>query len=338
MDYLEKLIQIPYTLPKLSEPEVETYITLLFCQSGLEQSDFSKMLEGFKEYRSNNRYSAFNLTQVQTILGLEKTQIVSEKVSLIAKLSPIISDSLYGNPRQIKRFLNTYMLRKELAEVSHIVDMRDDILAKLMVLEYAEPSLFEKVFQSQSLHHGIAIELAVIEELVNNKDAMCSLPDKYKEWSKEKMFNWLRIEPKLGKTNLSDYFWLSRDKLAVIQGNLLIPPIVRALLDELTPKDIAEPLTEKLLKERLLPMTDAEKDSFFNLLRQNITSEPSNKRLHEIFIACLDIIDSSDVKYVEILKLINSKLTPSIKKLISRYTKRHPSLVPYAEKHKKEGK
>jgi hypothetical protein len=216
--------------------------------------------------------------------------------------------------------------------------MKDDVLAKLMVLEYAEPSLFEKVFQWQALHQGIAVELKEIEEIANNKEHQISLPENYKEWSKEKIVNWLKVEPKLGEVNLSDYFWLSRDKLSVIQGNLLIPPIVRALLEELKPKDIATSLTEKLLKEKLLPMTDAEKDSFFMLLRQNLASEPANKRFHEIFAISLDIIDNAEEKYVEILKLIGSKLTPSIKKLISHYIEHHPALTPYAEKHSKEDK
>jgi len=34
-DYLEKLIQVPYRLPRLSPAEVETYMTLLFCQREL---------------------------------------------------------------------------------------------------------------------------------------------------------------------------------------------------------------------------------------------------------------------------------------------------------------
>lgn len=41
-DYLEKLIQIPYHLPRLSPAEIETYINLLACQKFLKEKNFLK--------------------------------------------------------------------------------------------------------------------------------------------------------------------------------------------------------------------------------------------------------------------------------------------------------
>ena len=41
-DYLEKLIQVPYRLPRMSPAEVETYMTLLFCQKELGQELFER--------------------------------------------------------------------------------------------------------------------------------------------------------------------------------------------------------------------------------------------------------------------------------------------------------
>ena len=48
--YMEKFIQLPYTLPKLSPKEVETYVTLLFCQSALEENDFLKVQNDFASF------------------------------------------------------------------------------------------------------------------------------------------------------------------------------------------------------------------------------------------------------------------------------------------------
>ena len=136
-DYLEKLIQIPNNLPKLSDSEVETYVTLLFCENDLSPEDFDKVLEAFKKFREVERYSVFGFAKVKDAAGdVSKIEKLEQNVSLIAKLSPIIPESLYGNPRQIKRFLNTFMLRKKLATVAHIKDFRDDILAKLIETSY----------------------------------------------------------------------------------------------------------------------------------------------------------------------------------------------------------
>src|SRR6202041_3310486 len=41
-DYLEKLIQYPYRLPRLSPAEIETYMALLFCQLHLTDDLFNK--------------------------------------------------------------------------------------------------------------------------------------------------------------------------------------------------------------------------------------------------------------------------------------------------------
>src|SRR5690606_41561825 len=50
-DYLEKLIQIPYYLPRLSASEIETYISLLFCQLRLG-NDFKHVHDRSEEHTS----------------------------------------------------------------------------------------------------------------------------------------------------------------------------------------------------------------------------------------------------------------------------------------------
>lgn len=113
IDYLEKLIQIPYTLPKLSDSEVETYITLLFCEDLLENGELNAVHNAFKEFRGKDRYSIFGVEQVTASITDKNTiKKLKEQIGLISRLSPLIAGNLDGNPRQIKRFLNTFMLRK----------------------------------------------------------------------------------------------------------------------------------------------------------------------------------------------------------------------------------
>lgn len=225
-DYLEKLIQIPYYLPKLSDSEVETYITLLFCETDLDNEDFIKVIDAFKEFREKDRYSVFDFAKIQEAVGENRIQKLQQNVSLIAKLSPIISESLYGNPRQIKRFLNTFMLRKKLASVAKIPDFKDDILAKLMILEYAEPKLFEMLYNWQISNKGFASQLDELEKVCCSKGTnKIEIPNAYKEWqNKPKIINWLSSDPYLSKVDLRDYFWISRDKLSSMQSNLLVSP------------------------------------------------------------------------------------------------------------------
>ncbi|WP_179091025.1 P-loop NTPase fold protein [[Flexibacter] sp. ATCC 35208] len=139
IDYLEKLIQLPYSLPRLSESEVETYISMLICKKEIGDAKFVNIIEEFKKYRMANRYSAFGLSNFEKILDAEEFGKVKDSVITIPSLVPLITNSLYGNPRQIKRFLNTYTIRKRLAEVATLHGFNDAVLAKMMILEYSEP-------------------------------------------------------------------------------------------------------------------------------------------------------------------------------------------------------
>lgn len=325
-DYLEKLIQIPYNLPKLSDSEVETYITLLFSENDLDSvEDFNKVLDAFKSFREKERYSVFDFSKVKDAVGdIEKTEKLEQNVSLIAKLSPIISESLYGNPRQIKRFLNTFMLRKKLATIAHIKDFRDDILAKLMVLEYAEPELFEVLYSWQISNQGIAISLDKLEEACTLKgDAKPTIPEEFKAWNKAKIINWLSCEPFLSKIDLRDYYWISRDKLSSMQSNLLVPPIVKSLLSKLEAEGMPEKLTLNILKEEVQKLTNSEQISFFNLLKQRIITEPDKKRNYDIFNFAIETdLDCKSI-YIEALRSVGKKIPPAVKESLKRINETH---------------
>lgn len=331
-DYLEKLIQIPYNLPKLSDSEVETYITLLFCEKDLDPVDFNKTLEAFKIFREKDRYSVFNFSRVKEALeDNSKTKDLEDNVSLIAKLSPIISSSLYGNPRQIKRFLNTFMLRKKLATIAKITDFKDHILAKLMILEYAEPTLFEELYNWQISNQGIAEEINKLEKASCTDKSLAEIEiDKaHKEWDKPKVINWLSSEPFLADIDLRDYFWISRDKLSSMQSGLLIPPKVRALMQELEPEDMAKKLTRSLINDKLKMFDTNERTAFFNLLKQRIITGPEQKRFYDIFDIALKEGLGCKSFYLDALQNVGAKLPPAIKESLKRSLKDHPEFEDF---------
>lgn len=336
-DYLEKLIQIPYTLPKLSDSEVETYITLLFCENDLDNpDDFVAVLNAFKAFRARDRYSVFDFAKVKQIVANEKTNKLEQNVSLIAKLSPIISESLYGNPRQIKRFLNTFMLRKKLAVVAKIPYFKDDILAKLMILEYAEQRLFETLYNWQLANKGFATELGELEKLCASKENDKLLfPDELKVWNKPKIKNWLCVEPYLSKVDLRDYFWISRDKLSSMQSNLLVPPIIKSLLLKLEPVDMPVKLTKKIIVEELGQLTNNHKEAFFNLLKQRIIIEPNKQRYYDLFNYSVEVGIECKPIYIEALNSVGRKLPPSVIESLKRLNEKHTEFNQFIEKKTK---
>lgn len=336
-DYLEKIIQIPYNLPKLSDSEVETYITLLFCENDLEDPEsFLKILQAFKIFREKDRYSVFDFSKVKEVVDSNQTERLEQHLSLIAKLSPIISESLYGNPRQIKRFLNTFILRKKLAGIAKIAEFKDDILAKLMVLEYAEPNLFETLYNWQISNKGIALDLGKLEKLCRKTgEDKVVIPDEFKGWNKPKIVNWLMSEPFLSMVDLRDYYWISRDKLSSMQSNLLVPPIVKSLLIRLEPEGTPEKLTKKVLNEELKVLNSTEQMAFFNLLKQRISSEPEKKRLYDIFNFSIELGFDCKSIYIEVLRNVGKKVPPAVSESLKRYSSEHPELSQFIQSKEK---
>lgn len=337
-DYLEKLIQIPYYLPKLSEPEVETYLSMLICKKELPIEDFEKVLDGFKKYRVIDRYGTYGLSNIQGIVKPSQLEIIKGNVITIPALVPLIAQSLYGNPRQIKRFLNTYTLRKRLADVAGLKDFSDPVLAKLMILEYTEINLFKKLFEWQSMQSGMPLQIAELEDLSHEKtfsEVKLLFEEKsYNNWHKEKIFKWLNTEPRLKDIDLRDYFWISRDKiLSSIAGSSLIPPVVKAIYKELE-NELPALASKKIINERVLVLEDRERISFLELLGSMLKRNQNNKRLYDIFHFLIDenIVDAS-LYYKESLKSISVKeIAPAVAVSMKTYVN-HPEMGTFLKEY-----
>ena len=145
IDYLEKLVQLPYTLPRLSPSEIESYMALLFCQKHLGSDQFKACLAKCNANRVSNRYQTFGFSEVQSLLGSDVVHgDFAAALQFCATAAAAIAEGLKGNPRQVKRFLNAFLLRKQLAQVARLEDIRD-VLIKLMILEYAHLDRFRTV-------------------------------------------------------------------------------------------------------------------------------------------------------------------------------------------------
>lgn len=344
IDYLEKLIQLPYSLPRLSESEVETYISMLICKKEIGDDKFKKVLDEFKKYRSTNKYSAFGLSNFEKILEADDFRKVKDNVITIPSLVPLITNSLYGNPRQIKRFLNTYTIRKRLAEVATLQNFDDAVLAKLMILEYSEPKLFKKLFEWQIIQDGIPKEIIEIETLCKEKgieDIISEMKESYfKEWNKPKIIKWFQIEPLLSGVDLRDYYWIARDKLEnSITATSMIPPIIRAFFNELLPDNMTSTVTRSLISEKFQTFNDVEKEAFFNLLSSNLKRNPQQKRLYDIFNVMTEAkIDNTVYHYIEALKIISvSDIEPAVAIRLADF-KSEPIIGEFLNDYFKDGK
>lgn len=117
---MEKIVQYPVRIPRLSTPEVELYISLLFMEKDLSKEEFKKTIEFINDKKTKNFFD------FQLDYGLLKgfDEEITDKVKLsleISKqLSSVLASGLNGNPRHCKRFLNSMEMRLNMAKYKAI--------------------------------------------------------------------------------------------------------------------------------------------------------------------------------------------------------------------------
>lgn len=235
-DYLEKLVQVPYTLPKLAPHEVRSYLSLLLFKK-LVPEQFGALQAAYSQFIRENRYEPFDLRpHLKLAEGDNRRDEVEETFRIVETCCDPITEGLKGNPRQIKRFLNTLWMRLQLARVAKLNRLDRAILIKLMVLEYINEERFRDVYDA---HRKSADGTAqMFEELEDFGKAKAST-DTLASWRQPQVERWIKTAPPLAHVDLRDYFWLSRSSLDdTFAGVQLVSQAVRRCVDELLSGDI----------------------------------------------------------------------------------------------------
>ena len=297
IDYLEKLIQIPYHLPRLSPAEVETYMVLLFCLQDLGEEFGKKCVVACATMRSENRYSVFGYASVKNVIGEEMASgPLSKNLTFCATAAPLITEGLKGNPRQVKRFLNAFVLRKQLAEEAKLVDIRDEVLVKLMVLEYGHPAQYRQLYEWQTTGAGYPKEIQDLEssnsashengdneEDSEKKEDVKKIPT---GWEGPFMQKWIEMTPSLADVDLRDYFWISRDRLqSTLSGISMVSPIVRRILDNLVSDN---PGRRNMAIKEAVNLDEDERSSLLMQLEKYLHRHPNQKQGYDALQALIE--------------------------------------------------
>jgi hypothetical protein len=328
-DYLEKVIQIPYRLPRLSSTEIETYMALLFSLFHLSPEKAQLCVAASRAEREKNRYSTFGFAGVRQALGGgELDPPLSEALTFCAAAAPLITEGLKGNPRQVKRFLNAFLLRKQLSSVARLQGIRDDVLVKLMILEYTKEDLFKQLFNWQAEQAGFPKELAAMELAAEKK------PENIDEvlrsygpgWLSSTARQWLAMQPQLSAVDLRDYFWIARDRLAsTLSGLSMISPATRAALNDL----VAGTAPKRTLGVKAAAaLTAVELASLFELLDQAVMRHPDEKKNYDALrqLAEQQISGAAEKLNAVLLKVPLDSANPAVGMDILTLTKGKPDL------------
>ena len=306
-DYLEKLIQIPYRLPRLSLNEQYTYILFLLLKSKYPNF-FNAVIKDYNDYKNKEPFGNYDAEKMRAALGENKIPDVEALIPII----PMMTRFLNGSPRQLKRFLNTFDLRMRMVQVANIREIDPTVLAKLMLLEYnfKYQRLFESLYGMQLLGDGIIDKIGEVEECARQKK---KLNDKrWQEWEEDNLFlDWLSLSPSLSGVNLKEYFWIARDSLKnSVPVESLVSNVARRSYLTLRNKQSAI-AKKKFLQEEIAKLEDEERQMVIMLLNHDFTKNPNDSKVLELLQADSEvrvlIQNESDCKslfsHVDILKM-----------------------------------
>lgn len=168
----------------------------------------------------------------QDVLGAIGPELQAD-FTIANRIAPALSRGLRGNPRQLKRFLNTLLLRLETAK-RRSVQLDAAILAKLMVLEQAE-NAFQQLFLWQVDQDGTPEELSIAEAAASQgKDLAAEVSQDLRTWyGLSAVGSWLRLEPPLAGVPLGEYFFFSRDRLSPAAPEARLSADLQSMLSRL---------------------------------------------------------------------------------------------------------
>ncbi|MBI3805648.1 MAG: NTPase KAP [Nitrospirae bacterium] len=229
-NYLEKLIQVPFRIPALGVQESRAYVTLLLVQAlvGEDHVGFKTLLAKARK-SLNQPWLGGGISQAD-VRAVDPTRhdVLDAAFVLTQQIGPILAEGTKGNPRQIKRFLNSLSIRLTIAKERGFQDsMNPAALGKLMLAERFQQDFYDHLASEAMLNpNGKISELQEIETAVRKdaktakgkkdskgeKSAIGPEQDAAKWLEREWLVRWLKIEPPLGEVDLRPYVFVAREK------------------------------------------------------------------------------------------------------------------------------
>lgn len=247
--YLEKLIQIPIRIPTLNRFQTGNYIRFLMLQNYLKNdTDKLKQVYELWEKKKDKPYDPLDLSYeiINEALGTEDTQL-KETLIVASQITPTLSAGLKGNPRNIKRFLNTLFLRLKIARIYGLNNViKLEVLSKLMLLERFQPELFNRIVDEVAVS-GAGVSLSVGKAEDSLKETAAPPPQDPDPFKSDIFLEWASLQPVLKDVDLRPYIYISKEKALGL------------VLDTSVTEELVE-LLEKLNSGNSLALRQSEKE------------------------------------------------------------------------------
>lgn len=301
-NYFDKLIQIPIRVPSLGTQEVRAYMFLLYVENSSLQEEEKEAIraavcEQLQESWKGKRVDR----QFVSSLGVSLSAELVAQLDTAERLTKLMTSSrIAGNPRLIKRFLNTLSVRMAVATRQGItVDER--VLAKLLLFErLAPPALYSELAAViNDSPDGKPTFLATMEPQTASPTAVADVAEKADHaeddksakprsgktksseatveaaepsylpgWGEPFPKEWLALEPKLSDVDMRGAMYVSREHLPIITTDVGLSAEAAEVLQAL----IGQPEQAATVRSGLsgLPHSDLQRifDSLLEIARR----------------------------------------------------------------------
>ena len=275
-EYIEKMIQVPIQIPELSPKDVQNYLLLLVLQKYMEPNEFEILVSKIEQEKLMVQSDVIEVEGLEEIYGslndsisFEDRKEYKEVVGAIIQIRKIASHTLKGNPRQIKRFLNTFILKRKLSKMYYGDDLDMCIMAKLLILHKLNPDLFNQLNVWNSNFNQETDSGNEQYKLMRQGIEESNPASEYQKWYKPRIKAWVMCPPvELEKENLDRYFYLTREIL--IQSDDLesnLSEASKAMLDRIG--HLSAPLVPRVVND-MRQMNSSDLDDVMTIIIKRI--------------------------------------------------------------------
>ncbi|KOH46710.1 KAP family P-loop NTPase fold protein [Sunxiuqinia dokdonensis] len=249
INYFDKLIQIPLRVPALGTQEVRAYLILLFVEaSGLEDAQREEIRGQIIKQLSLSWQGKRVDRAFINGLGITLPRSLLQKVETAELLANIMTTStkIKGNPRLIKRFLNTLYIRMAISE-SLGVNVDESVLVKLLLFERCgNPSAYSELLSKVNENvEGKPSFLKQWEEDIS-KGKKIELTENWKD-DEHFVKEWLELSPTLSDRDLRGALYVSREHTPLITPEDRLSSSAIELLEVfINTPDVASSFADKL--------------------------------------------------------------------------------------------
>ncbi|WP_158453561.1 KAP family P-loop NTPase fold protein [Rhodopirellula europaea] len=329
--YYDKLIQLPFRLPSLSEADVVVYMTMLIVGQQPKIDD-ERRVEVSEELcqKLGQTWKGSRITRTAIMKTVDPDEIESDfenRIAMIERLAPRLVESrqIGGNPRLIKRFMNSLAVRRSLATKLGIPnETSESVLAKVLLLQRCGEPAMVKELEIDVLNsvdgksnllmqlEGNPVEPTASEVEVDPggdvKDTEVATPIKNLDvselWKSPFAKEWVKMPPDLAGVDLRAAIHVSRGADQVFSHAVKLSPESSELLEAL----IAQPSMADGLNNEIQEIQSEEAATIMGALIDKMVScnQPDLRDWMNCCIAFSDIHTSQQTLLVSSLSKIGA--------------------------------